>query len=291
MTGSPQYSIVVPVYNSAATLAELVERLVHTFENLGEEFEIILVDDRSTDDSWEILKSLKEGRVRGIRLKENSGQIAATTCGMANARGKFIFTLDDDLQYPPEELPKLIAQKKKTGAKIVFGDPEDRKHGPSHDFWVGLGKFFFHSVFMRKYRKINFFTTLRLMDRELFQEGSGKHLFYLWEISPKQMSHIQVRHEARKAGSSGYSLTKLVRYYRPFILYMTKNTIITLFFLFLPGTLFFWARYFLHEIEKPELWSSIFLGGTLLLLLIGSILHTKLKKGRKVNYQIEELTE
>jgi undecaprenyl-phosphate 4-deoxy-4-formamido-L-arabinose transferase len=104
-------SVVVPVYRSAGTLDILAQRLTTVLDALGCEHEIILIDDGSPDDSWDVLQRLQQAhpsRIVAIRLMRNYGQHNALMCGFRHARGEFIVTMDDDLQNPPEEIPKLI---------------------------------------------------------------------------------------------------------------------------------------------------------------------------------------
>ena len=109
------YSIVVPVYKSGPWLAELVERVGAVMAVFGESIELILVNDCSPDDvTWPAIEKLagEFEWVRGIDLFFNAGQFRATLCGLSEARGDFVITMDDDLQHPPEEIPKLVAARR-----------------------------------------------------------------------------------------------------------------------------------------------------------------------------------
>ena len=129
---NPKYSVVVPVYRSAGTLDELCARLTKLFDTvLKESFEIILVNDASPDDSWEVITSLhqKNPKVKGINLSRNFGQHSATICGFAHARGDYVITLDDDLQHPPEEIPKMVqAMQENPQIDVVMGSFISKKH-------------------------------------------------------------------------------------------------------------------------------------------------------------------
>lgn len=119
-----EYSVVVPVFNSEASLEELFNRLTSVLNNIGKGYEIIFVDDGSFDKSWEVLKKLKEehpGVLTAVRLAKNFGQHSATFCGFNFAKGNNIITIDDDLQSPPEEIPKLIKTMEDTDAELVYG--------------------------------------------------------------------------------------------------------------------------------------------------------------------------
>src|SRR4051794_37408130 len=104
-------SIVVPVYRSAVTLPELVERLVHVLDDLDRPNEIVLVDDSSPDESWAVLRTLRDqygSRLKIASLTRNLGQHNAVLCGLTIATGDVVVTMDDDLQNPPEEMPRLV---------------------------------------------------------------------------------------------------------------------------------------------------------------------------------------
>src|SRR5688572_24390208 len=105
-------SIVVPVYRSAEILPRLLERLGAVLDALPGDHEIVLVDDGSPDGSFEVIQELARGRrnVRGIRLMRNYGQHNALLCGIRAASKEVVVTLDDDLQNPPEEIPRLLAK-------------------------------------------------------------------------------------------------------------------------------------------------------------------------------------
>jgi undecaprenyl-phosphate 4-deoxy-4-formamido-L-arabinose transferase len=125
------YSVVVPVYNSEASLRELTERLFKVMGGLEKPFEIIYVDDSSGDGSWDLLREIKAenpANTTVIRLAKNFGQHSATFCGFNFAKGENIITLDDDLQCPPEEIPKLIRKMEETDAELVYGIYDKKKH-------------------------------------------------------------------------------------------------------------------------------------------------------------------
>jgi undecaprenyl-phosphate 4-deoxy-4-formamido-L-arabinose transferase len=122
-------SLVIPVYNEEGNLAELVERCVAVGERLKGEFEIVLVDDGSSDDSEALIRSASArypANVVGVFLNRNYGQHAAVRAGLAAARGDVIVTLDADLQNPPEEIPKLLALIEQ-GCDVVGGVRQKRQ--------------------------------------------------------------------------------------------------------------------------------------------------------------------
>jgi undecaprenyl-phosphate 4-deoxy-4-formamido-L-arabinose transferase len=118
----PQVSVVVTVLNEAGTLDELYRRARATLEATGYSFELIFVDDGSTDGSFELLAGLQEGdeRVRVVRFKRTFGQHPAMHAGLARARGDIVVTMDADLQNAPEDIPRLIAAVE-AGSDVASG--------------------------------------------------------------------------------------------------------------------------------------------------------------------------
>jgi glycosyltransferase involved in cell wall biosynthesis len=119
---NPQLSIVLPIYNEAESLPHLLDELVPALEALGQTFEIICVDDGSTDNSFDELKRLRDQdkRVRIVRFRRNFGQTAAFAAGFDRARGEVIITMDADLQNDPADIPHLLA-KIDEGHDVVSG--------------------------------------------------------------------------------------------------------------------------------------------------------------------------
>ena len=122
-------SLVAPVYNEEANLADLVKRCVAVGDSLGYSYELILVDDGSNDSSARMIQQAAEehqGKVIGVLLNRNYGQHAAVMAGLAQARGDVVVTLDADLQNPPEEIPKLL-EKSILGCDVVGSVRMNRK--------------------------------------------------------------------------------------------------------------------------------------------------------------------
>lgn len=116
------YSIIVPVYGSENALEQLHSSIVSFFQNKYS-YEIIYVDDASTDNSWEVLKKIKSTAADTtiIRLSKNFGQHAATICGFKYSKGKFVISIDDDLEVHPDQIQKLIDNQKKLDSDLVYG--------------------------------------------------------------------------------------------------------------------------------------------------------------------------
>ena len=129
LTDKPELSLVIPVYNEEANLSELIRRTLAACDPMGISYEMILVDDGSADNSAQMIREAAEkngGKVVGVFLTTNFGQHAAVTAGLQTSVGKYVITLDADLQNPPEEIPKLV-EKLREGYDVVGTIRENRK--------------------------------------------------------------------------------------------------------------------------------------------------------------------
>src|SRR3954451_15545871 len=125
---SSTISVVVPVYNAVETLATLIARLEPVLGGLASDFEVILVDDGSAAETRHAIAALARDHswVRGISLMRNYGQHNALLCGIRAARGDITVTMDDDLQNPPEEIPRLV-ERLSQGYDVVYGTPAEQQ--------------------------------------------------------------------------------------------------------------------------------------------------------------------
>jgi glycosyltransferase involved in cell wall biosynthesis len=128
-TMKPEISVVVPMRNEAASVPELYSELTAALEGFGRSYEIVAIDDGSTDETFRTLAGLqrKDPRVRVIRFRRNFGQTAAFSAGFAHARGRFIVTSDGDLQNEPRDIPEMVRIAEQRDADIVAGWRRNRK--------------------------------------------------------------------------------------------------------------------------------------------------------------------
>lgn len=206
-------SVVVPVYRSAATLTPLCARLESTLAALVPDFEIILVEDGAHDGSWEVIESLARGnsRIRGIRLQRNYGQHNALLCGIRVATYPITVTLDDDLQHPPEEIPKLLVALGDEN-DVVFGTPEREQHNFWRDQASRITKIALQSTMgAETARYVSAFRIFRTQLREAFRDYRSPFVSIdvLLTWGTTRFSHIAVRHEPRAVGVSNYTFRKL----------------------------------------------------------------------------------
>jgi glycosyltransferase involved in cell wall biosynthesis len=211
---APSISVIVPVYNGELTLPDLVRRLEPVLRELAGEYELVLVNDGSRDQSWAVIQTLaREKRwVCGINLMRNYGQHNALLCGIRAARYETVVTMDDDLQHAPEEMPKLIA-KLEEGFDVVYGTPEREPHG----LWRGLAskltKFALQRIMgVKEARNVSAYRALRTHLRAAFQRYQGPFvsLDVLLTWGSAGFAAVTVPHHPRVAGKSNYALRALV---------------------------------------------------------------------------------
>ena len=208
-------SAVIPVYKGQATLPALIERLEAVRASLSEKYEMILVNDGSPDQSWDVILSLAEKypHVRGIDLLRNYGQHNATLCGILAAQYEVIITLDDDLQHPPEEIPNLLA-KLAEGYDVVYGVPRRRPHSWWRNSFSVLAKFVLSYVMgIPTVRDIGSFRAFRARLRKSFEKFNCPDVIVdvLLSWGTHRFSVVQVSESPRTTGTSNYSFFKLVR--------------------------------------------------------------------------------
>ena len=208
------YSLVIPVYKSEKSLNELFERLTKIMETVSKGFEIIFVEDCGGDGSWGIIEKLcrLDSRVRGIQLSRNFGQHNALLCGIRAAMGSTIITIDDDLQHPPEEIPKLL-QKLSEGFDVVYGAPQIEQHGFFRDMASQITKMVLRGAMgVKTARNVSAFRAFRAHLITAFDNyhGSFVSIDVLLTWGTKRFAAIPVAHHSRRIGKSNYTLLRLI---------------------------------------------------------------------------------
>jgi glycosyltransferase involved in cell wall biosynthesis len=208
-------SLVIPVYNAAATLRELRREIDITFDRLGMGYELVLVDDGSQDDSWHILqdmKALDPERVRPIELMRNYGQHNALLCGIRAARYPIVVTVDDDLQNPPSEIPKLLNALEQ-GYDVVYGWSSQRQHG----LWRNAAARITYAALRSAMgtdiaHRVSAFRAFRTKVRDAFRDFQGPFVSVdvLLTWGTTRFTSVEVRLDPRQSGESGYTVRKLV---------------------------------------------------------------------------------
>ena len=208
-------SIVVPVYNSAEMLSELAERLDRICSQLGQKWELILVNDGSRDGSWsQICKLAQRAEVRGLNMMRNYGQHNALLAGIRSARYATIITMDDDLQHPPEELPRLL-QAFRENIDVLYGTPEQEQHGLWRDLASVVTKIVLQGgMGAETARMVCAWRVFRTRLREGFASYDSPfvNIDVLLTWSTNRFAAEHVRHAPRARGQSNYTFQALFRH-------------------------------------------------------------------------------
>jgi dolichol-phosphate mannosyltransferase len=208
-------SVVIPVFNESSLIEELVKRVKKNIQIITEDFEIIIVDDGSFDDTWKFIhaESVKEKRLRGIKFSRNFGHHYAITAGLQNSTGYWVVVMDGDLQDRPEVIPDLY-NKAQEGYDLVFAN---RKKRTDSRTYLVFQRFF--------YLLLNFLTGLEFDHRqanfsiinrkvvEAFKSFSENSRYYMTTIRwlGFKSTSIDAMHDFRFSGKSSYKLNKRIK--------------------------------------------------------------------------------
>jgi glycosyltransferase involved in cell wall biosynthesis len=208
-------SVVVPVYNSAETLEPLVQRLQPVLQSIADQYEVLLVNDGSRDESWQKIQQLadKYPWVQGINLMRNYGQHNATLCGVRQARYEVTITMDDDLQHPPEEIPALLA-KLDEGFDVVYGVPQKRPHTWWRNWFSVITKRMLAEVMgIRTIRDIGAFRVFRTRLRGAFADYGNPNVILdvLLSWGTSRFAAITIQEKPRETGQSNYNFYQLFK--------------------------------------------------------------------------------
>lgn len=300
-------SIVIPVYRSTESLFILARQLFELEKQLAHDFELVLVND--SPDFSDTLLALKEVRAefpkaKVVTLRKNQGQHMALLVGLNEAKGEYIVTMDDDLQHPVREIPKLIeAISKDESVDVVFGVPgySRKKHG----LWRNLGSYLlnkFDSLFLEKPKNL-VKSPFRIFSAEIAQViltsyNATPSISSLLIKATNNIINIEVAHENRQFGKSHYTLARLISLSLNNILHYSSLPLKLVGFIGIAGFLF--SFFFIGWILIRKLFLGLtfpgyastvtlisFFGGLNLfaLGLIGEYLIRIIKEQQKVNLE------
>lgn len=211
---SELYSVVIPVFNSEAILGSTIDRTVEFFNRQGWAYELILVNDGSTDGSWEVLreKAARNPRVKAFNLLHNYGQHTALFCGLQRSKGDYVITMDDDLQNPPEEIVHLV-EKAREGHDLVFGRFRQKQHAG----YRRLGTRLINSMNQHIFDKPKDLTlsNFRIIRRDVVERMRAYKTSYpyvpgLALMFSNNPANTWVEHHSRPIGKSNYNLYKIL---------------------------------------------------------------------------------
>jgi glycosyltransferase involved in cell wall biosynthesis len=225
------YSVIVPVYNTSRSLLELQRRLDFVFNrDIKQPYELLWVDDGSTNYStWPTIEELVADYENnfGIQLDGNFGQHAALICGITHAKGRFIITMDDDLQHAPEDIPVLIQSQEHD---VVIGQFAKRKHSLVRNIGSYVKSFFDRIVSGKpKGLRVSTFCLFRraIAEKILAQARVPLPLFSTMMFrSTSDIIGVDVSHSIRKEGKSGYTINKLLTLFVKMFVRQSKSTVV-----------------------------------------------------------------
>jgi undecaprenyl-phosphate 4-deoxy-4-formamido-L-arabinose transferase len=259
--GDIKLSVVIPVFNEEENLEALHNRLSEVLADMGEPYEMVFVDDGSTDSSYQILKRLHEmdEHVKVIRFTRNFGQHPAILAGFDFAQGEVLITIDADLQNPPEEIPKLL-RKLDEGYEVVFGVFQARKHNVFRRTGSVFSKWVLSRIMPVDATNLSAFRALRsnvaeqlsvLNERSKFLDGLLCWMGYT-------VGTVEVQHAERRAGKTKYNLFKLLGMWFDMVVSFTDTPLkvatlggIVLGIVGILVALFYLIRYFIYGFEVP----------------------------------------
>jgi glycosyltransferase involved in cell wall biosynthesis len=277
-------SVVVPVYNSSKVLYELQAQIEKAFTELSLVYQLILVDDYSQDDSWDIIKDIKsknKANIVAVRMAKNFGQHNAIFCGLHYCTGDIIITMDDDLQNPPSEIKHLLQRYKETNADVVYGTSSSY----SKPIARRVASRSFKTVTKLSSKAIGEGSSFRLLKKDMVAKlvKHTQYFVFVDELISWYSSNVEfteVRHEPSQLKKSRYDSSKLFNlFYELAISYNTTplKMITYLGFTsslvsFLFGVYFIARKFFFHvRLGYTSIIVSIMFSAGLILLSIGVI--------------------
>ncbi len=216
----PYLSIIIPVYNSEKSLAELTDRIGAFCQKEEVTYEIIAVNDGSKDQSLNELKKLciEHAYLKAIDLDRNYGQQAATLCGLIQSKGEYVVTIDDDLEYNPEDIHTLLFAIEKTNIKLIYGYAEKQQRSGPIKSLAKFAKYLVYS-FCGLSTKLSSFRIVRQDSLKELKSTNSYH-FIVDGLLKKQIqpnTYIKVGQNSRKYGQSNYNLISLARIWFQFL--------------------------------------------------------------------------
>jgi glycosyltransferase involved in cell wall biosynthesis len=207
------YSLVVPVYNSAGVVGTTIERIIEVFEGAGLDYELVLVNDGSSDGSWEVISEFARLRphVVALNLLRNYGQHHANLAGFREATGDYVITLDDDLQNPPDQALVLIEHAMQ-GHDVVFGQFEVKQAARYRQWGSKVISLINRKIFAQPEDLV--VSNFRILRRDVVERILASRTAHPYVTGQALMyssnpSHVPVRHAPRTVGKSNYGFVRI----------------------------------------------------------------------------------
>ena len=207
-------SFVIPCYRSAKTIGGVINEIESTMAQLAYEYEIVLVNDSSPDDTFAVISALAEsdGHITAVDLAKNFGQHAALMCGIRHSSGDVLVCLDDDGQTPADEVGKLL-EKIEAGYDVVYASYDHKQHSGFRNFGSRVNAWM-TEIMLGKPKELSltsYFAAKRFIADEMLRyENCFPYVMGLVLRSTKNICNVPVNHRSREQGQSGYTLGKLL---------------------------------------------------------------------------------
>lgn len=208
-------SFVIPCYRSEKTLKGVMNEITMAMEALEKyEYEVVLVNDCSPDNTWETIKEIvsRDSHVRGINFAKNFGQHSALMAGLRDTKGDYVVCLDDDGQTPPNEVGKLL-DKLDEGFDAVYASYPSKKHSAFRNFGTFMNEKM-TEVMLGKPKELfvsSYFGVKRFVVEDMIRyENAYPYVIGLVLRATKNVTNVEVNHRAREVGTSGYTFSKLL---------------------------------------------------------------------------------
>jgi len=212
-------SVVIPTYNSERYIDQTVEETISRLQDLNLDFELLIIDDYSTDETLTNCRSIqkKYDKINLIHLLKNHGQRAASSLGYHLAKGKFVVTMDDDLQYQPANIELLYHHLVNSDKLIACGFSS---FTGEKSWYRSVKKLLFTSfnyIFFPRYRNSKYISSFKMYNKEALAKQNIHNIFYFWDIASSNISAMRVLKEKGLRAKSNYTLTSLFVLLSPLI--------------------------------------------------------------------------
>ncbi|MDJ0959288.1 MAG: glycosyltransferase family 2 protein [Acidimicrobiia bacterium] len=213
-THQPTCSIIIPVYNSEGVVGETIDQTTKVCEQAAIDYELILVNDGSTDASWDVVaeRAADDDRIVAVDLLKNYGQHTAVFAGLKLSKGRYAITMDDDLQNPPEEIVPLLS-KAEEGYDLVVGRFHQKRHSLFRRWGSGLVDWMNRRIFRKpkEFVLTNFRCIRRdVIDRMVDYRTAYPYIPGLALMFSRQRANVPVEHRPRTVGTSNYNLARIL---------------------------------------------------------------------------------
>lgn len=207
MKDLPNISIVVPAFNSEKYIQQSLETIFQSKFLSIASFEVIVVNDGSYDQTENILNALnkKYQTLRVFHLKKNLGQLTATNMGIELAQARYIVTIDDDLQFNPDDIEKLYNKINSSAYWIVNGKSNVLSSSKKYLFFRKIGVELVFALFFKQYIEKGFFSSFKIIDKEALKRNNIINIYHFWEIPTNKIGYCKLNKSKGIRGKTAYS--------------------------------------------------------------------------------------